>query len=191
MNYFFGSTRSLGPELKECLCDFRSNSCEFCQCNPKPTLIKSSTNPPLSCVNLEPKKEPMKCTIPGNTIFEKDVTINGDLVVNGTCTTTNSTTRTITPIVYNPIEKDVELSKFILDQFKTYDSQIEFLQEKIRHLEERVSQNFTRLGNDDSLTTHRVHVVKGNDKSLEEKVRRLEETVSQLFDIKLGRIVYT
>ena len=46
-----------------------------------------------------------------------NVTINKNLTVNGEITTVN--TRSITPIVYNPIEKDVELSKFILEQFKT------------------------------------------------------------------------
>ena len=60
-----------------------------------------------------------------DSIFEKNVTIKGDLVVNGTTTVINSNTRINTPIIYNPIEKDVELSKFILEQFKTYDLQIE------------------------------------------------------------------
>jgi hypothetical protein len=70
-----------------------------------------------------------------DVIYKKNVTINGDLTVNGTTTTINSITRTITPIVYNPIDKDVELSKYILEQFKTYDLQIESLQENVKRLE--------------------------------------------------------
>jgi hypothetical protein len=83
---------------------------------------------------------PMKDEHHDDVIFLKNVTIDGDLLVKGICVTVNSTTRTITPILYNPIEKDVELSKFILEQFKTYDSQIESLQENVKRLEIIISE---------------------------------------------------
>ena len=68
------------------------------------------------------------------TITFDNVIVNKNLTVNGEITTVN--TRSITPIVYNPIEKNVELSKFILEQFKTYDLQIENLMKRVNFLEE-------------------------------------------------------
>lgn len=69
------------------------------------------------------------------TITFENVIVNKNLTVNGEIVTVN--TRSITPIVYNPMEKDVELSKFILEQFKTYDLQIENLMKRVNFLEEK------------------------------------------------------
>lgn len=67
--------------------------------------------------------------------FDNITVNNKNLTVNGTITSVNK--RSITPIVYNPLEKDVELSKYILDQFKTYDLQIENLIERVGYFENK------------------------------------------------------
>jgi hypothetical protein len=72
------------------------------------------------------------------TITFENIIVNKNLTVNGVFTTVN--TRSITPIVYNPIEKDVELSKFILEQFKTYDLLIENLMKRIVELENKIQE---------------------------------------------------
>ena len=75
----------------------------------------------------------------GDRIFDQNVEINGNLTVQGTFCTVNTATRIITTTEYNPIERDVELSKFILEKIKKYDSDIEYLKQMVESQQETIS----------------------------------------------------
>lgn len=75
-------------------------------------------------------------------IFDKDVKFNGNVTIMGTCTTINTEHKIINTTEYNPITKNIELSNFILQQFKKYDEKIEELENKIIYLQDIITDKF-------------------------------------------------